>query len=54
MSRRASESNLPVTGHGIPDPALSGVVAAAQNYFALPESTKLEVRIPHRAQTTIR
>jgi len=34
-----------VTGHGLPDSAISGALAAAQNFFALPESTKLELDI---------
>jgi non-haem dioxygenase in morphine synthesis N-terminal len=36
---------LPVTGHGIPHSVISGAFTAAKNFFALSESTKLEVRI---------
>jgi len=36
---------IPVTGHGIPDSAISGAFAAAQKFFALSESMKLELDI---------
>jgi isopenicillin N synthase-like dioxygenase len=34
---------LAVKGHGIPDSAITGALLAAKSFFALPESTKMEV-----------
>ena len=42
---------LPVTGHGIPLSVISGAFTAAKDFFALSESTKLEVRIASSSQS---
>ena len=37
---------VPVRGHGVPDPAIAGLAAAMDDFFALPLEAKLDYRVP--------